>query len=70
MYGICWDCHTYMPREVEGTVVSPFGRIRPEHFVERIKTEGIEALANEFLMWNNKERDALFYRNTALSALW
>lgn len=70
MYAICWDCHKYMPREVEGTVVSPFGRIRPEHFVERIKTEGIEALANEFLMWNNKERDALFYRNTALSALW
>ena len=70
MYAICWDCHKYMPQEVEGTVVSPFGRIRPEHFVERIKTEGIEALANEFLMWNNKERDALFYRNTALSALW
>lgn len=70
MYAICWDCHKYMPQEVEGTVVFPFGRIRPEHFVERIKTEGIEALANEFLMWNNKERDALFYRNTALSALW
>lgn len=59
-----------MPRGIEGTVVSPFGRICPEHLVERIKDEGIERLASEFFMWNNEERDALFYRNTALSALW
>lgn len=70
MQAICWDCNKYMPQEVAGTVVSPFGRVRPENLVERIKNKGIEALANEFLMWNNKERDALFYRNTALSALW
>lgn len=59
-----------MPRGIEGTVVSPFGRICPEYLVERIKDEGIERLASEFFMWNNEERDALFYRNTALSALW
>ena len=70
MSAICWDCNKYMPREIEGTVVSPFGRICPEHFIERIKDEGIERLASEFFMWNNEERDALFYRNTALSALW
>ena len=69
MSAICWDCNKYMPREIEGTVVSPFGRICPEHFIERIKDEGIERLASEFFMWNNEERDALFYRNTALSAL-
>lgn len=70
MSAICWDCNKYMPRGIEGTVVSPFGRICPEHLVERIKDEGIERLASEFFMWNNEERDALFYRNTALSALW
>lgn len=70
MSAICWDCNKYMPRGIEGTVVSPFGRICPEHLVERIKGEGIERLASEFFMWNNEERDALFYRNTALSALW
>ena len=70
MSAICWDCNKYMPRGIEGTVVSPFGRICPEYLVERIKDEGIERLASEFFMWNNEERDALFYRNTALSALW
>ena len=40
MSAICWDCNKYMPRGIEGTVVSPFGRICPEHLVERIKDEG------------------------------
>lgn len=70
MFAISWDYTKYMPQEVEGTVVSPFGRLCPEHLIRRIKEEGIEALANEFFMWNNEERDAQFYRNTALSALW
>jgi len=70
MFAICWDYAKYTPREVEGTVVSPFGRLRPERLIQRIKEEGIEALANDFFVWNNEERDALFYRNTALNALW
>lgn len=70
MSAICWDYNKYIPQGVKGTVVSPFGRINPHHFMERIENEGIETLANEFFMWNNEERDAQFYRNIALSALW
>lgn len=70
MFAICWDYDKYMPQEVEGAVVSPFGRINVERFAEREEREGIAALAADFFMWNDAERDARFYRNTALSALW
>ncbi|MCD8092535.1 MAG: suppressor of fused domain protein [Bacteroides sp.] len=70
MLAICWDYNKYMPLEVEGTVVSPFGRIHLKRFLERANEEGIELLAKEFFMWNDEERDALFYRNSALGALW
>lgn len=70
MLAICWDYNKYMPLEVEGTVVSPFGRIHLKRFLERANEEGIEPLAKEFFMWNDEERDALFYRNSALGALW
>lgn len=70
MLAICWDYNRYVPQEVEGTVVSPFGRINVERFAEREERDGIAALAADFFMWNDAERDARFYRNTALSALW
>lgn len=70
MLAICWDYNKYVPQEVEGTAISPFGRINVERFAEREEREGIAALAEDFFMWNNAERDARFYRNTALSALW
>lgn len=70
MSAVCWDVGKYMPCEVQGTVVTPFGFIHPEHFIARRDSEGIEALATDFYMWNNEERNALFYRNSALSALW
>lgn len=67
---LCWDYNKYMPQEIKGTVISPFGRINPERFAERKEREGIAPLAEDFFMWNDVERDARFYRNTALSALW
>lgn len=70
MFAVCWDFNKYMPRDIDGTVVTPFGRFRPKHFAERIEKEGIEVLADEFFMWNNVDRDASFYRNTALNAMW
>lgn len=70
MPAVCWDYNKYIPQEVEGTVISPFGRINLQHFTECEERLGIEAVAREFFMWNNEERDALFYRNAALSALW
>lgn len=70
MLAVCWDYDKYIPEEVDGTVISPFGRINLQRFLEREQCEGIGAVASEFFMWNNEERDARFYRNSALNVLW
>lgn len=70
MLAVCWDSDKYMPEEVDGTVISPFGRINLQRFLEREQREGIGAVASEFFVWNNEGRDALFYRNMALNVLW
>lgn len=70
MLAVCWDYDRYIPEEVDGTVVSPFGRLNLQRFLEREQREGIGAVASELFMWNNEERDARFYRNAALSSLW
>lgn len=67
---VCWDCNKYMPQEVAGAVITPFGRFRPAEYAARIETEGIEVLAGEFFMWNDMEQNASFFRNTALNAMW
>lgn len=67
---ICWDIGNYQPEEVEGTVVTPFGRIRPKETLARIEREGIEPFAREFFIWNEPEQDARFHRNLALHLLW
>lgn len=70
MFAACWDSNKYMPQDVKGTILTPFGRFRPDNLARQLEQEGVEAVAREFLMWNNEERDALFFRNTALNAMW
>ena len=70
MLAVCWDYDKYIPEEVDGTVISPFGRINLQRFLEREQREGIGVVASEFFLWNNEERDARFYRNSALNVLW
>lgn len=70
MFALCWDSNKYMPWNIEGTILTPFGRYRIDHFNRLIEQGGIEALAGELFMWNNVEQDAVFFRNTALNAMW
>lgn len=67
---ICWDMDQYLPREEPGTVVTPVGRYAVQALAERVEREGIEPFAQEFFLWNERERDARFWRNCALAMLW
>lgn len=66
---LCWDLEQYAPQDIPDTVVTPVGRFRLSE-LSGLLEEGIEALANRFFLWNGRTRDAKFYRNRAINALW
>ncbi len=63
---IAWPLTYYKPMEQPGQLVTPLGYISIEEFTYSTPHE----LAQRFFIWNERERDALFYRNSALSLLW
>lgn len=67
---LCWDLNQYTPEHQEGTVITPIGRLNIKDLIQRVQDEGIEPFAQEFFIWNNQEKDARFYLNTAISMLW
>lgn len=67
---LCWNTNLYQPENVARTAVTPLGRYSLERMEEILEQQGIEALAQRFFLWMNIEKDALFYRNRALYALW
>lgn len=67
---ICWDMSYFNPEDTERTIVTPMGRFSMENAISILKEQGVDGLAQRLLMWNNEERDALFFRNRALYELW
>lgn len=67
---LCWDLEQYAPLDIPDTVVTPVGRFRLSELVNLLEEKGIEALADRFFLWNGRTRDAKFYRNRAINALW
>lgn len=66
----CWDMNQYQPEEIPGTVITPLGRFSIETLVKCAENQNISWFANQFFLWNQKEKDSLYYRNTALNLLW
>lgn len=67
---VCWNMNQYQPENIEETVVTPMGRFSIQYLLEAVEKWGIQELAKHFFLWNEAEKDALFYRNKALNALW
>lgn len=67
---LCWDMEQYQPEEVPGTVITPMGRFNIENMIKQTEKNGISWLAERFFIWDNEEKDALYYRNMALNFLW
>ncbi len=67
---LCWDLEQYAPQDIPDTVVTPVGRFLLSELVDLLEKEGVEALASRFFLWNGRIRDAKFYRNRAINALW
>ena len=67
---LCWDLEQYGPEDIPDTVVTPMGRFRLSELVDLVENRGIEALASRFFIWDGRTRDARFFRNRAINALW
>ena len=67
---LCWDLEQYAPEAIPDTVVTPMGRFRLGELVRMVEKGGIQALADRFFLWDGRTRDARFYRNRAINALW
>lgn len=67
---LCWPPEQYTPRDIEGTMVTPFGRFGLAEMARRVELEGIDAFARSFFIWNEREKDARCHYNSALSMLW
>ncbi|WNY25505.1 hypothetical protein [Methanolapillus millepedarum] len=65
---ICWGPEQYEPIDIPNTVVTPVGRFSMKNLLIRAKE--IDTFAGDFFIWNSREKDARFYRNSALSMLW
>lgn len=67
---LCWNLEQYQPEEIPGTVITPMGRFDARSMVKAVETLGIRWLTDQFFLWDSEEKDARFYRNTALNLLW
>ncbi len=64
---MCWPLDFYLPKDIEGTVVCPSRRFDIKEIEGVVqKDASIEEFAKDFFIWNEKEKDAYFYRNSAL----
>ncbi len=61
-----WDDKNYLPLAKEGKIITPYGYITAKKLREMTFTEAEDL----FYVWKNIEKDALFYRNSALISLW
>jgi len=67
---ISWDMGKYIPAKHAGSMISPFGRYNIDALAKQVDEQGIEKFARDYFLWYEKEKDAYFYRNTALNMLW
>lgn len=67
---LCWDLDLYHPEDVDRTVAAPLGRYTWEYLMNILEHQDIETFADRFFLWGREQKDALFYRNRALYALW
>lgn len=61
-----WEDKNYLPLAKEGKIITPYGYIN----ASELSCMTFSQAEDLFYVWKNKEKDALFYRNSALISLW
>ena len=61
-----WENKSYLPIAKEKSIITPLGYV----YAAQCRNLSIEEACRQFYIWNEIEKDALFYRNSALVSLW
>lgn len=67
---IAWSLDGYVPEDEDGQVITPMGRYQLDELDKWVEQAGPAPFAKEYYIWYERERDARFYRNTALYRMW
>lgn len=66
LQNIMFSSYTYIPEYKEGNILTPMGYLS----IDKRKQCELNDLAQQFFLWNEEERDAIYYRNCSLWLLW
>ena len=61
-----WDNKSYLPLAKSGCVITPMGYLNVREFTHQT----LDDAAKAFFIWNDIEKNAFFYRNSALNSMW
>ena len=61
-----WDNKSYLPLAKSGCVITPMGYLNVREFTHQT----LDDAAKAFFIWNDLEKNAFFYRNSALNSMW
>ncbi len=64
--GYDWDNKAYLPLAKPGQVITPMGYLNVLEFTSQTLSQA----ADRFFIWNDLEKNASFFRNSAISSLW
>ncbi len=67
---ICWPVDGYAPEERENTIITPMGYYDIPALLEWVQKDTVYPFGAEFFIWDSREQDARFSRNSALSLMW
>ncbi|MEG0566495.1 MAG: hypothetical protein RR590_09800, partial [Hungatella sp.] len=66
---LCWPTHYYVPEEECGVVTTHIRRFTRDEIFRMVHSGISMAFAKDFFIWNEEEKDAYYYRNSALVLL-
>ncbi len=66
LQNILFSSYAYIPEHKDGFIITPMGYLP----LKKRKYDEIVDLVEQFFLWNEEERDAIYYRNCSLWILW
>lgn len=67
---VAWDSADYIPQTEGGMIFTPMGLYGYQELCNLVERRDIRGLANEFFIWDDRNKTARYFRNSALALMW